>query len=134
MVNVRASPMLRLTSDTTCSGSAMAAGTTFHVSQMGWTQTCPNSEYDTNTNNKVFIHYPNATIPANQNIIANGDFGANSLLGWWSWGDVATAFYGDGVLHFKRKPPTRAVRSSRAGRLTMCPRIRPWSLSCSWGM
>lgn len=43
------------------------------------------------------------TSPANQNIVRNSDFGTNSLSEWWAWGDVDHAFYGDGVLYFKRR-------------------------------
>ena len=43
------------------------------------------------------------TVPANQNIVANWDFGTNSLSNWWFWGEVDWAFYGNQVLYFKRR-------------------------------
>lgn len=43
------------------------------------------------------------TIPAYQNIVMNASFETNNLNNWWAWGDVDWAFYGDQVLHFKRR-------------------------------
>jgi len=44
-----------------------------------------------------------SNIPANQNVIANSGFDGDSFSNWWSWGDIDRAFYGNGVLYFKRR-------------------------------
>jgi hypothetical protein len=45
---------------------------------------------------------PPAMIPAYQNIVLNGGFDTNNLQNWWAWGDADWAFYGSGILCFKR--------------------------------
>jgi outer membrane protein assembly factor BamB len=47
---------------------------------------------------------PLPTIPAYQNVVLNPGFDTNNLTNWWRWGDVDYAFYGSGILCFKRHP------------------------------
>lgn len=46
------------------------------------------------------------TIPPYQNVILNSGFDGDSFANWWQWGDIDRAFYGNGVLYFKRRATT----------------------------
>ena len=58
-----------------------------------------NGTYEPRKPNNIIEDF--SQLPAKQKLVINGDFGSNNMNGWWQWGNVDYAFYGNGVLYYK---------------------------------